>query len=195
MLRNVYGLDLGTYEIKVYDKKRDRIWKEKNVMAIEDGEKVLAFGNKAYEMYEKSPDNIEIVFPMKEGEISHFHNMQYLLTNLLKNGKRRSANYVVAVPTNVTAVQKRAFYDLVVHSSARAKEVNVVERGVADAVGLSLIHILHWTFSGNWGFSQKSAMDIIIPNLIKLRLFRRCCEWNWNDFMCRSVAIQRWFLL
>ena len=138
MLRNVYGLDLGTYEIKVYDKKRDRIWKEKNVMAIEDGEKVLALGNEAYEMYEKSPDNIEIVFPMKEGEISHFHNMQYLLTNLLKNGKRRSANYVVAVPTNVTAVQKRAFYDLVIHSSARAKEVNVVERGVADAVGSGL---------------------------------------------------------
>ena len=29
MLRNVYGLDLGTYEIKIYDKKRDKIWKEK----------------------------------------------------------------------------------------------------------------------------------------------------------------------
>ncbi len=138
MLRNVYGLDLGTYEIKIYDKKRDRIWKEKNVIAIENGEKVLALGNAAYEMYEKSPDNIEIVFPMKEGEISHFHNMQYLLTSLLKHGRRRSAKYVIAVPTNVTEVQKRAFYDLVIHSAARAKEVNVVERGVADAVGFGL---------------------------------------------------------
>lgn len=139
MLRNVYGLDLGTYEIKIYDKKRDRIWKEKNVIAIENGEKVLAFGNEAYEMYEKSPDNIEILFPMKGGEISHFNNMQYLLTNLLKKGKRRRhAKYVIAVPTNVTEVQKRAFFDLMMHSSARAKEVKVVERGVADAVGIGL---------------------------------------------------------
>ena len=31
MARNVYGLDLGSYDIKVYDKKKDTIWKEKNV--------------------------------------------------------------------------------------------------------------------------------------------------------------------
>ena len=32
MAGNVYGLDLGTYEIKVYDKKKDRIWFEKNAI-------------------------------------------------------------------------------------------------------------------------------------------------------------------
>lgn len=36
MARNVYGLDLGSYEIKVYDKKQDAVWKEKAVIAIED---------------------------------------------------------------------------------------------------------------------------------------------------------------
>ena len=35
MLGNIYGLDLGTYEIKVYDKKKDTIWTEKNAIAIE----------------------------------------------------------------------------------------------------------------------------------------------------------------
>ena len=34
MARNVYGLDLGSYELKVYDKKNDVIWKEKDVIAI-----------------------------------------------------------------------------------------------------------------------------------------------------------------
>lgn len=140
MLRNVYGLDLGTYEIKIYDKKRDKIWKEKNVIAIENGDTVFALGDEAYEMYEKSPDNIQVIFPMKKGEISHFNNMQYLLTQLLKTGrnKRFGAKYVVAVPTNVAEVQRRAFFDLVIHSAAKAKEVNVVERGIADAVGAGL---------------------------------------------------------
>lgn len=36
MARNVYGLDLGTYEIKVFDKKKDSIWREKNVIAMKD---------------------------------------------------------------------------------------------------------------------------------------------------------------
>lgn len=36
MARNVYGLDLGSYDIKVYDKKKDTIWKEKNVIAFKD---------------------------------------------------------------------------------------------------------------------------------------------------------------
>ena len=140
MLRNVYGLDLGTYEIKVYDKKQDRIWKEKNVVAIVDGEKIYAYGDEAYEMYEKAPENIDVVFPMQNGEISNFQNMQYLLTGLLKKGKRKmfGAKYVLAVPADITEVQKRAFFELVIHSVAKAKEVNVVRRGVADAIGFGL---------------------------------------------------------
>ena len=140
MLGNIYGLDLGTYEIKVYDKKKDTIWTEKNAIAIENEDTIFSVGDEAYEMYEKAPDNIEIVFPMKEGEISHFNDLQYLLQNLLKKGKRfaRGSKYIIAVPTDVTEVQKRAFFDLVIHSTAKAKEVNIVERGIADAVGIGL---------------------------------------------------------
>ena len=36
MARNVYGLDLGTYEIKVFDKKKDSIWRVKNVIGMKD---------------------------------------------------------------------------------------------------------------------------------------------------------------
>ncbi|MDD7770328.1 rod shape-determining protein, partial [Suipraeoptans intestinalis] len=46
--------------------------------------------------------------------------------------------YVIAVPTDVTEVEKKAFFDLVIHSTARAREVNIVERAIADAVGLNL---------------------------------------------------------
>ena len=72
MARNIYGLDLGTYEIKVYDKKQDSTWKEKNVIAIVDGKEILAVGDEAYAMFERTPGNIEVVFPMKEGVISRF---------------------------------------------------------------------------------------------------------------------------
>ena len=140
MFGNVYGLDLGTYEIKVYDKKKDKLWKEKNAIAIANEKTIFSVGDDAYDMYEKSPLNIEVLFPMKEGVISHFYNMQYLLQNLIKKDQHfmRGSKYIVAVPTDVTEVEKRAFYDLVVHSTAKAKEVRIVERGIADAIGLGL---------------------------------------------------------
>ena len=140
MFGNVYGLDLGTYEIKVYDKKQNTVWKEKNAVAVANKKQIISVGDTAYEMYERSPANIEVVFPMKEGVISHFYDMQYLLQNLLKKEHRfmSGSKYIVSVPTDVTEVEKRAFYDLVVHSTAKAREVRIIERGVADAIGLGL---------------------------------------------------------
>ena len=142
MARNVYGLDLGSYDIKVYVKKKDTIWKEKNVIAFKDNRDrdIFAVGDDAFSMYGKAPSNIEITFPMEAGVISRFNDMQFLLQNLLKRGRQfsRGSEYVIAVPTDVTEVEKKAFFDLVVHSTARAREVNIVERGIADAIGLNL---------------------------------------------------------
>ena len=163
MARNTYGLDLGSYEIKVYDKKKDIIWKEKDVIAIKDQREIFAVGDDAYEMFEKAPDNIEVIFPMKEGVISKFNNMQFLLQDLLKKGRQfaRGSEYVIAVPTDVTEVEKKAFFDLVIHSTARAKEVNIVERAIADAVGLNLdVQNTKGLFIANFG-GETTELSII----------------------------------
>ena len=111
MAKNTYGLDFGSYEIKLYDKKKDAIWKEKSVIAIENNREILAVGDEAFEMYEKTPASIDVIFPMQNGVISKFNNMQFLLQNLLKKDRQfaRGAEYVIAVPTDITEVQKKAF--------------------------------------------------------------------------------------
>ena len=58
MAKNVYGLDLGSYEVKVYDKKQDTIWKEKTVLSIINDKEIFAVGDEAYEKYGKTPSNI-----------------------------------------------------------------------------------------------------------------------------------------
>lgn len=176
MFGNIYGLDLGTYQIKVYDKKKDTVWKEKNAIAIANEKNIFSVGDDAYEMYEKAPENIEVVFPMKEGVISHFYHMQYLLQNLLKKERRfaSGSKYVIAVPTDVTEVEKKAFYDLVIHSTARAKEVRIVERGIADAIGLGLdvenapgIFIMNLG-AGTTELSVLSFGGIVLNKLVKV---------------------------
>lgn len=65
--RKVYGLDFGTKELKIYKKGRGLLVSEKNVIAIENKKKILAIGDEAYEMFEKAPDNVEVIFPVKNG--------------------------------------------------------------------------------------------------------------------------------
>ncbi|HIW84221.1 MAG TPA: rod shape-determining protein [Candidatus Dorea gallistercoris] len=176
MARNTYGLDLGSYEIKVYDKKKDTIWKEKNVIAIRDKKEIFAVGDEAYEMNEKAPENIEVIFPMKEGVISRFNDMQFLLQNLLKKGRQfvRGSEYVIAVPTDVTEVEKKAFFDLVIHSTAKAREVNIVERSIADAVGLDLdVKNTKGIFIANFGgetteLSVLAGGGMVLNRLVKI---------------------------
>lgn len=138
MAGNIYGLDLGTYEIKVYDERKDEIWKEKSAIATKNQTEIFAAGDEAYAMYEKAPQNIEVLFPMQGGVIARFYDMQNLLENLLRKRQFFGSEYVIAIPTDITEVEKRAFYDLVYHSSARAKSVSVVERGIADAIGCKI---------------------------------------------------------
>ena len=140
MARNVYGLDLGSYDIKVYDKKKDTIWKEKNVIAFKDNRDrdIFAVGDDAFSMYGKAPSNIEITFPMEAGVISRFNDMQFLLQNLLKRGRQfsRGSEYVIAVPTDVTEVEKKAVEEATF--AAGAREVHLIEEPVAAAIGAGI---------------------------------------------------------
>ena len=67
---NVYGVDLGTSAVKIYDTKKDTIIKEKNIIAVRNGDTVFAVGNEAYEIFEKTPENIKVITPMTNGRIS-----------------------------------------------------------------------------------------------------------------------------
>ena len=172
---NIYGIDLGTYEIKVYDKNSDVIWKEKNAVAIKNEKEIFSVGDSAYDMYEKAPYNVEIVFPMKEGVISRFYDMQYLLQNLLKKERQfaRGSKYVIAVPTDVTEVEKKAFYDLVIHSTARAKEVRIVERGIADAIGLGLdVETSKGIFIANFGGETTELSVLSYGGMVMNRILK-----------------------
>ena len=57
---NAFGIDLGTNNIKIYNGISDTFTCEKNMIAIEGRDTLLAYGDSAFEMYEKAPDNITI---------------------------------------------------------------------------------------------------------------------------------------
>lgn len=141
-MSNVYGVDLGTSNLKVYSKQADQIVKEKNTIAIVNKNQMYAYGDDAYAMYEKAPESIQVSFPITGGVIADYNNMQTLIGSFLgkitKSHAIKGADFVVAVPTDITEVEKKAFHDLFYKSTFKPKNVLLCDKPIADALGLGL---------------------------------------------------------
>ena len=70
MANNAFGIDLGTSNIKIYNRADDNVFVEKNMIAIENKRTLFAYGNSAFDMYEKTPGNIHITYPLSNGVIA-----------------------------------------------------------------------------------------------------------------------------
>ena len=141
MANNIFGIDLGTNNIKIYNKSDDNVFIEKNMIAIENKNTLLAYGDSAYDMYEKAPANIHTSYPVCNGVIADINNMSTLIKyfiNDLSKGGMKPADFYVAVPWDITDVEKRAFNDLIKDSNVKAKKIMAVEKAVADGLGLSI---------------------------------------------------------
>lgn len=138
---HVYGIDLGSNMIKIYSQKNDEILKERNMIAIRNKEHILAVGDEAYEMYEKSPANVEVSSPMSNGMIANISHLEILLQALLERTSRSTGRHPViyfAVPVDMTEIEKRAYYSVAQSGRFRKSKVLLVERPVADALALGI---------------------------------------------------------
>lgn len=138
---NVYGIDLGTCNFKVFGKASGKVYKEKNTVAVVRRNTVYAYGDEAYDMYEKAPETIDVIFPVVSGVIADFNFLQTMIFRYIEeriHGKVKGAEFIVAVPTMITDVEKRAFYELFYKSKYKPKKVLLCEKPIADAVGLGL---------------------------------------------------------
>lgn len=176
MGNNVYGIDLGTCNIKIYSKNDDGIMIEKNIIAIENKKNIFAYGDSAYEMYEKAPENIQISFPLNNGVIADIKNMEVLIKYFIADitkGKTAPAEYYIAVPTDVTEVEKRAFYDLIKNANVKAKDIYVVEKAVADGLGLGIdVKTSNGALVVNVGFDTTEISILSLGGIVLSRLIK-----------------------
>lgn len=138
---NSFGIDLGTSNIKIYDGNDGHTLIEKNMIAVNDNDELFAYGDSAYEMYEKAPANIHLSYPLCNGVIAELKYEQILVRNFLTDmmkGNCHPADYYVAIPWDITEVEKRAFYDLVKDANVKAKKIMIVEKAVADGIGMNI---------------------------------------------------------
>lgn len=176
MLNNVFGIDLGTNNIKIYNRADDTILVEKNMIAIENKNNIFAYGDSAFDMYEKAPSNIHISYPLSNGVIADIHNMEKIVRffiNDLTGNSIKSADYYIAVPTDVTEVEKRAFYDLIRDANVKARKIMVVEKAVADGLGLDIdVKNSQGVLIVNVGFDTTEISILSLGGIVLSRLIK-----------------------
>ncbi|MBV9492071.1 MAG: rod shape-determining protein [Verrucomicrobia bacterium] len=139
-LSNDIGIDLGTANTLVYVKDQGIVLREPSVVAVRAGtNQVLAVGDEAKRMLGRTPGNIVAVRPLKDGVIADFEMTEAMLRHFISKVHSRKwirPRVVIAVPSGITEVEKRAVKESAAHAGAR--EVYLIEEPMAAAIGVGL---------------------------------------------------------
>ncbi|MGP1432995.1 MAG: rod shape-determining protein [Catonella sp.] len=146
MLGKSIGIDLGTKRIKYYRKGDGIIFDQENCIAMENRDEIRAIGDEAAEMVGRTPETIEVIYPVNRGVIANVSAMEFLFNTSFDRlyGKAKKASgtsFVIALPTDITEVEKRSFADLIHKSALKPKSVSLVDKPicVAMAAGLDIM--------------------------------------------------------
>jgi rod shape-determining protein MreB len=144
LFSNDLAIDLGTSNSLVWMKGKGIVLNEPSVVAIQTDHRaknrILAVGLKAKNMLGRTPGNIVAIRPMRDGVIADYEVTEAMLRYFISRVHNRQRfvrpRTVIAVPSGITAVEKRAVRDAAKFVGAR--EVFLIEEPIAAAIGADL---------------------------------------------------------
>lgn len=139
------GIDLGTCSTLVCVRDEGIVLNEPSVVAVRKGTNIVlnngeAVGLVAREMLGKTPGSISAIRPLKDGVISDFEITEAMLSYFIRKVHGRGGlvrpRVVIAVPSGITAVERRAVIDSAERAGAR--KVYLVDEPMAAGIGADL---------------------------------------------------------
>lgn len=135
------AVDLGTANTLIYVKGQGIVLNEASIVAVDrNTEKVIAIGNAALLMHEKTHARIQTHHPLKDGVIADYEMAEHLISGLIRKVRtgwtRRIHQLVICIPSGHTQVDKRTVRDSAQH--AGAGRVHLIAEPMAAAIGIGL---------------------------------------------------------
>ncbi len=141
-LNKEIAMDLGTANTIIISDNKILV-DEPSVVALDRRtDKMIAVGDKAKMMYEKTNADIRTVRPLRDGVIADFNACEQMMRGMIKmvhTGNRLfspSMRMVIGVPSGSTEVELRAVRDSAEHAGGR--EVYLIYEPMAAAIGIGL---------------------------------------------------------
>ncbi|MBO7110796.1 MAG: rod shape-determining protein [Bacteroidaceae bacterium] len=136
------SMDLGTANTIIMHNDKIVV-NEPSIVALDNRtDKMVAVGNQAKMMYEKTNKDIRVVRPLRNGVIADFDACEQMMRGLIgmvDTGRRLfspSLKMVIGVPSGSTEVELRAVRDSAEHAGGR--EVYMLFEPMAAAIGIGI---------------------------------------------------------
>jgi len=141
MFEKYIGVDLGTVNVLVYVKGRGIVLCEPSMVAIAvNDNKIVAVGEEARAMMGRTPENIEVMRPMRDGVIANYvvteAMLRYFIGKVCGRFRLFRPVVMVTVPVGVTSVERRAVHEAAIQ--AGGKEAHLIPEPLAAAIGAGL---------------------------------------------------------
>lgn len=141
MFRKTIAVDFGTTKTIVVKSDGEVEYNEPSIVAINSlSNKVLAIGEEAQKTVGKTPENVSIAYPIKQGVISSpkiaSAVLSYLISKVLKGNRFLKPDLILAIPVGITSVERRAMYEAGI--SAGAREVYLIPSLLCSAYGVDM---------------------------------------------------------
>ncbi len=135
------AIDLGTANTLFYLKGEGIVLNEPSVVVLDKQlNKPIYIGSAAKEMMGKTPPNMEVIRPLKDGVISDFETtkemIKYFIVKVLKRKRLVKPRIAVCVPAGITQVENKAVIDSALQAGGR--EILLIEEPMAAAIGAGL---------------------------------------------------------
>ncbi len=135
------GIDLGSANTLIYIQNKGIVLREPSVVSIDTNDgSIVAIGKEAKAMIGKTPKNIMVVRPLRNGVIADFDitrtMIKHFLRSVLKNFSIRNPWVIISIPYGITDIEKRAVIEAAQQSGA--KKTLLIEEPLAAAIGAGL---------------------------------------------------------
>lgn len=142
MARDI-GIDLGTANVLINVSGKGIVLNEPSVVAVDTNtDKVVAVGTEAYEMVGRTPGNIRVIRPLKNGVIADFditeEMLSYFIEKLNVKGFMSKPNILICAPTGITSIEQKAIIQAAEKSGGGQVYLDFEPKVAAVGAGLDI---------------------------------------------------------